>query len=117
MPNYDLEERTAKFGEAIIEFARKIPKNPITISLISQLIRAATSVGANYCEADNAYSKKDFTNKISLCRKESRESKHWLRMVAKAMEALKDEATKHMKEAQELNLIFAAIVNKCKKKN
>ena len=54
MTNYDLEERTAKFGEGIIEFAKNIPKDHITIILITQLIRAATSVGANYCEADNA---------------------------------------------------------------
>ena len=60
MPNYDLEERTAKFGEEIIEFSKKIPRNPITISLISQLVRAGTSVGANYCEADDACSKKDW---------------------------------------------------------
>jgi len=116
MPNYDLEERTAKFGEDIIEFAKKIPQNPITISLITQLVRAGTSVGANYCEADDACSKKDFVNKIFLCKKESRESKHWLRMVAKAVDTLKDEAGKHLKEAGELNLIFASIINKCKKK-
>lgn len=115
MPNYDLEERTAKFGEAVIESAKKIPQNPITIPLISQLIKAATSVGANYCEADDACSKKDFVNKISLCKKESRESKHWLRMIANTVYALKDEAGKHLNEAQELNLIFAAIINKCRK--
>lgn len=117
MTNYDLEERTAKFGEDIIEFAKTIPQNTVTVSLIGQLVRAATSVGANYCEADDACSKKDFVNKISLCKKESRESKHWLRMVAKAVETLKGEARRHMNEAQELNLIFASIINKCKKKD
>lgn len=117
MRNYDLEERTAKFGEAIIEFAKKIPKNSTTISLITQLVKAGTSVGANYCEADDACSKKDFVNKIFLCKKESRESKHWLRMVAKAVEDLKDEAKTHANEAQELNLIFASIIKKCNKKD
>ena len=58
----DLEERTAKFGENIIRFCKKIPKNPITIPLISQLVKAGTSVGSNYCEADDAESKKDFSN-------------------------------------------------------
>ena len=116
MPNYDLEERTAKFGENIIEFSRKIPHNSVTVSLISQLVRAGTSVGANYWEADNACSKKDFVNKISLCKKESRESKHWLLMVAKAVQTLENEAKRHMAEAQELNLIFASIINKCRKK-
>jgi four helix bundle protein len=116
MTNYDLEERTAKFGEDIIEFAKKIPQGAITTSLITQLVKAGTSVGANYCEADNACSKKDFVNKIAICRKESRESRHWLRMVIKAVPALKDEAAKFMNEAQELNLIFASIINKCRKK-
>ena len=117
MTNYDLEERTAKFGEEIIEFAKKISKNSVTVSLISQLVRAGTSVGANYCEADNACSKKDFVNKIALCKKESRETNHWLRMIVKAEEALKGEAWRHLaKEAQELNLIFAAIVHKCREK-
>lgn len=117
MPNYDLEERTAKFGEDIIEFAKKIPHNSVTASLINQLVRAGTSVGANYCEADNACSKKDFVNKISLCKKESRESKHWLRMIVKAVDSLKDDAKKRLTEAQELNLIFAAIINKCRSKD
>ncbi len=73
---YDLEERAAKFGEDIIEFAKKIPKNMITIPIISQLIQAGTSIGANYCEADCAELKKDFIHKIGLCKKESKETKH-----------------------------------------
>ncbi len=117
MTNYDLEERTARFGEDIIEFAKKIPKNAVTTSLITQLVRAGTSIGANYCEADDACSKKDFVNKISICKKESRESKHWLRMVAKAVDTLKNEAQKYAKEAQELNLIFASIIRSCKNKD
>ncbi len=116
MPKYDLEERTARFGEDIIEFAKKIPRNSITIALTTQLVKAATSVGANYCEADDACSKKDFVNKISICKKESRETKHWLRMISKAIETLRDEAKRHLQEAQELNLIFASIINKCRRK-
>jgi four helix bundle protein len=106
---YDLKERTAKFGEEIIEFVRKVPKDVITVPLISQLTRAGTSIGANYCEADDAESKKDFNHKIGICRKESRESKHWLRMIVKAVPSLKDEASVLWREAQELNLIFGAI--------
>ena len=117
MPNYDLEERTAKFGENIIEFAKKVPRNPITVPLISQLVKAATSVGANYCEADDACSKKDFVNKIFICKKESRESKHWLRMISKAADILKVEIERNTSEAKELNLIFASIINKCKRKD
>src|SRR5215813_8116684 len=105
---YDLEERTAVFGEQIIRFARRIPVDPIT-PLISQLVRAGTSVGANYCEADDAESKKDFRHKIALCRKESRETKYWLRMIVAAVPDLKTAARPLWQEAKELNLIFGAI--------
>jgi four helix bundle protein len=118
MTNYDLEERTAKFGESIIAFALTIPKNAVMFPLISQLVRAGTSVGANYCEADNAVSKKDFINKIGICKKESREAKHWLRMIAASVPPLKNEAWQHLsRESQELHLIFAAIIRKCRKKD
>ncbi|MFH1772292.1 MAG: four helix bundle protein [Candidatus Omnitrophota bacterium] len=116
MTNYNLEERTAQFGEAIIEFARKIPRDPVTVSLITQLVKAGTSVGANYCEADDSSTKKEFVHKIGICKKESRETKHWLRMIPKAVESLRNEAKPLLREAQELNLIFAAIINKCKKR-
>ena len=114
---YDLEERTAKFGENIIKFAKKVPKNAITIPLITQLVKAGTSVGANYCEADDAESKRDFTHKIGICKKEARESKHWLRMIVVACPELKEEARPLWTEAKELNLIFNAIVRSSKKKN
>ena len=80
---YDLEERTARFGEAVIDFAKTIPQNAVTNRIISQLVAAATSVGANYVEADDAVSKKDFLKSIGTCRKEARETKHFLRMVAR----------------------------------
>jgi four helix bundle protein len=91
---------------------KKLPNNPISIPLIKQLIRSATSVGANYCEADEAVSKKEFRFKISICKKEARETKHWLRMIASAEEKQKEEARKLWKEAKELHLIFAAIYRK-----
>ena len=108
-PDYDLEERTAKFGEAIIRFARKIPQNPVNNRLISQLVGAGTSVGANYCEADDGVSKKDFKNKIGTCKKEARETKYFLRMIATAEENLKSEARVLWQEAKELHLIFCKI--------
>ncbi len=123
MPNtqnnkiYDLEERTAKFGEDVIDFCKKIQKNNINSSIISQLIRSSTSVGANYCEADCAESKRDFEHKISICKKEAKESKHWLRMVAKAAPSLSNEARRLWKEANELTLIFIAIVRNSRNKN
>jgi four helix bundle protein len=112
---YDLEDRTANFGREIIKFAQKIPKNCVTIPLITQLIRAGTSVGANYLEADDAESGKDFVHKMAICRKESRETKHWLKMVVVAVPPLEREAKILWKEAQELNLIFASIIRKKKK--
>ncbi len=112
---FDLEERTARFGETIIAFAKKVPVTPVTRPLIDQLVRAGTSVGANYCEADDSEFKKAFRNKACTCRKEARESKHWLRMIACAgdTDELKVEARVLWQEAKELHLIFAAIVRKC----
>jgi four helix bundle protein len=114
---YDLEERTARFGENIIEFAKNISKNHITDSLVKQLIRSATSVGANYCEADCAETKKDFEHKIGISKKESRESKHWLRMIAKAEPTFINECRLLWREANELNLIFTTIVKRSREKN
>jgi four helix bundle protein len=82
---YDLEERTARFGEAIIDFAKTIPHNAVKLRIINQLVGAGTSVGANYCEADDAVSKKDFLKSIGTCRKEARETKHFLRMLVRAV--------------------------------
>lgn len=106
---YDLEERTSKFGEAVIRFAKKIPQNPVNNRLIDQLVGAGTAIGANYCEADDGVSKKDFRNKIGTCKKEARETKFFLRMIATAEENLKAEARVLWCEAKELHLIFCKI--------
>jgi four helix bundle protein len=108
----DLMERTAQFGEAIIRFAKKIPHSPENTRLISQLVGAGTSVGANYCEADDSVSGKDFKKSIGTCRKESKETMFFLRMIGASEESLKDEARKLWREAKELNLIFGAIWRK-----
>jgi four helix bundle protein len=108
-PRYDLEDRTARIGEAVVRFAKGIPVNAVTDPLIRQLVRAGTSVGANYCEADDAGSKKEFRYRISICKRESKETKHWLRMIAAAVPEQKAEARVHWQEAKELNLIFGAI--------
>ncbi len=106
---YDLEERTARFDEAIIDFAKTIQQNPLTNRIITQLVGAGTSVGANYVEADDAVSKKDFLKSIGTCRKEARETKHFLRMSACAVPELKPQARKLWMEASELHLIFSRI--------
>ena len=112
---YDLEERTAKFAESIIDFSKKLPQNQITKPLINQIVRSGTSIGANYSEADEASSKKDFINKISIAKKETKETKYWLRLIAYTLPEFKDEAREIWKEAQELNLILAAIVRNSQK--
>jgi len=109
---YNLEERTAKFGESVIDLLKEIPKNEITKPLINQLIRCATSVGANYCEADDAESKMDFKHKIGICKKEAREAKYFLRMLTRAEPEYKDKIIMRWNEAKELNLIFNSIFQK-----
>lgn len=111
---YNLEERTATFGENIIKFCYKIEKNSITAPLITQLVKAATSVGANYCEADDAESKQDFKHKIGIVKKECRESKHFIRMLVITNQKFREEAKILWLEAKELNLIFNAIYRKVK---
>jgi len=109
---YDLEQRTARFGEAIIDFARTIPLNPVTNRLITQFIGAGTSVGANYVEADDAVSKPrklSGLKSIGTCRKETRETKHFLRMIVRAVPELKPQARTLWLEAKELHLIFSKI--------
>jgi four helix bundle protein len=108
-PVYDLEERTAHFGEMVIDFAKSIPPNPVTTRIITQLVGAGTSVGANYVEADDASSKKEFLKSIGTCRKEARETKHFLRMVVRAVPELKPQARKIWLEARALHLIFSRI--------
>ena len=108
---YDLEERTSKFGEQIVDFAKEIPKNAVTLPLVSQLVRSGTSIGSNYCEADDAESRKDFKHKIGISKKESRETKYWLRIIVKAVPELAPEARVLWQKAKELNLIFNSIVN------
>lgn len=109
MKIYDLEERTSKFAEDVIDLCKKAPKDTVTIPIIGQLVRSSTSMGANYCEANGASSKKDFKNKIFICKKESIETKYWLRMLAKACEELTQVCRDLWKEAQELTLIFSKI--------
>jgi len=104
---YDLEERTARFGEAVIDFAKTIPQGRTTSRIITQLVGAGTSVGANYVEADDAVSKKEFLKCIGTCKKEARETKYFLRMAVRAVPELKREARKRWMEARELHLIFS----------
>lgn len=114
---FDLCDRTAIFSQSVINFCKKVPQNSITNPLINQLIRSGTSIGANYCEADEANSKKDFINKVAIAKKEAKETKYWLQLVGQTVENFKPEARCPWKEAQELNLILAAIIRNSQKNN
>jgi len=111
---FDLEERTALFGENIIKLAQGVPRSAINQNIISQLIRSGTSVGANYCEANGAESRNDFEHKIGICRKESKETKYWLRMLVLAEPQLRDVIQPLWQESSELSLIFSAIMKTSK---
>ncbi len=111
---YDLEERTARFGGSIIGFCKSVTLDAVSRSLVSQLVRSATSVGANYMEANAASSKKDFRNKIYICKKEIQETKHWLRMMSVCVPNEGEKLEEFSREAQELTLIFGKIVSKLK---
>jgi four helix bundle protein len=106
---FDHEERTACFGEAIVRFAKTIPRSPGNDRLVGQLVGCGTSIGANYCEANERVSKKDFRNTIGRCVKEAKEAKYFLRMIAAAEPRLADEARMLYREAKELHLIFASM--------
>lgn len=107
--DFDLEKRTAAFGESVIEFCQTVGRTAITKPLISQLVRSACRVGADYCEADESATKREFRYRISLCRREARETKHWLRMLVAASKESAETARVLWKEADELTRIFAAI--------
>ncbi len=114
MKKFDLEERTAKFGEQVILFCKAAKKDTVSSPLISQIVRSATSIGANYMEANNASSRKDFTNKIFIAKKEAQETQHWLRMLATYYEE-KEPIRILWKEAHELTLIFQKITSTLRK--
>jgi four helix bundle protein len=106
---YDLEERTARFAEQLIDFIKTVKETAVNGRIISQLVGAVGSIGANYCEATEAESKKDFIHKIGICKKEVKESRHWLRLLARSNPERLKEIREFWKEAQELLLIFSKI--------
>lgn len=107
---YNLEPRTIKFSGDVISFLKKLKRDAINSPLINQLVRSSTSVGANYCEANGASSKKDFKNKIYICKKECKETKYWLEIIARANEEHANQCRILWKEAQELTMVFSKII-------
>ena len=113
MAKYDLEERTEKFTKDVIQLCKKLSRNTINIELVSQVVRASGSVGANYIEANESLSKKDFINRIKICRKEAKEARYWLKIAVSANPEIEKEAQALIQEATELMNIFGAILKKC----
>ena len=112
---YDLEERTLEFAKRVRAFVKKLPKTIANIEDIKQLVKASGSVGANYIEANEALSKKDFRMRIKICRKESKESRYWLRLVdTQEDHELERERDYLVNESTELMNIFGAILQKSK---
>lgn len=112
---YPLEERVEKFAEDIIDLIKKVRVNITNKNIIEQLIRSATSIGANYFEANGASSKKDFINKIAISKKEAIETQHWLRMLNKTDNNLKEEIIKLWDEAKQIGMILSKIISNVRK--
>jgi four helix bundle protein len=110
--HYDLEDRTEEYAKSILKLCQKLPKSVLNIELISQEIRSAGSIGANYIEANEAISKKDFAYRIKICRKEAKESRYWLKLIGSANLEFEKEINNLMTESTELMNIFGAILKK-----
>jgi len=111
---YDLEERTAKFAKDVIEYIRLLPKTVSTLELSKQLIRSAGSVGANYIEANESLSKKDFLYRVKICKKETKETRYWLDLLSTSHQSSDRQRNTLFQEATELMKIFSAIIEKSK---
>ena len=112
--HYDLEDRTFIFAKRVIEFTCKPPRTIANVEIIKQLIRASSSVGANYIEANESFSKKDFVFRVKVCRKEAKESRYWLKLVEVRSNDVDRERLELVQEAAELLKIFGSILKKCK---
>lgn len=114
---YDLETRTLQYAKRVREFIKKLPKTITNHEDGKQLIRSSGSIGANYIEANESLSKKDFLMRIKICRKESKESKYWLELIdTNKVDTLEKERNILIKEATELMMIFSAIMRKSETK-
>ena len=111
---FDLEDRTAKFTTNVIVFINVCPKTMVNIELTKQLIRSAGSVGANYIEANEALSRKDFGMRAKICRKEAKESRYWLKLIEVSGDEIEKRRQDLVNESTELLKIFSCIVEKLK---
>lgn len=112
---YDLEERTYQFAKRVRDFVKKLPQSLANIEYGKQLIDSSSSVGANWIEANESFSKKDFSMRVKICRKEAKESHYWLRLIEVNNDILEKERNELLQEALELTKIFGSMVEKMKK--
>ena len=112
MTIYNLSERTLNFSKNIIQLCKKLPKNNINNPIVSQIVRSATSIGANYCEANDSLGKKDFIMRLRIARKEAKETSYWLEIILKLDRELKLEIEKSIKECIEIRNILSSIISK-----
>ena len=109
---YDLEDRTLKFGKRIIKLAKALIRNPVNWTLTSQVIRSGTSIGANYREANETSTKKDFLFRMRICRKETKETIYWLQLIIEANPEFEKIMQSLLQETNELLRIIASIIVK-----
>lgn len=109
---YDLEKRTETFAAQVIGTSRKLPRDTANTELVKQVVRATGSVGANYIEANESLSKKDFANRVKICRKEAKECRYWLRLINTSNPGFEKEVNGLVQESTELMNIFGAILKK-----
>jgi four helix bundle protein len=114
LKRYDLEDRTFTFAKDIITISKRIPTNIITYPLISQVVRSGTSIGANYREANETDTKKDFRNRIRIAKKEAKETVYWLQLLAETIPELKIYFDRLSNEAMQFVKILASIYEKTK---
>ena len=112
MTIYNLSERTLNFSNNIIQLCKNLPKNNINNPHVSQIVRSATSIGANYCEANDSLGKKDFIMRLRIARKEAKETSYWLEIILKLDRELKLEIEKSIKECIEIRNILSSIISK-----
>jgi len=109
--NYDLEERTLDFGKRVVRLVKVLPKNVVNLELGKQVVRSGTSVGANYREATEAESKRDFVHKLRIAKKEVKETTYWIDLIAEANPDLEGRLSASRKESRELLFILAASID------
>jgi four helix bundle protein len=110
---FDLEDRTYEFARRVRAFVKRLPRTICNVEDVKQVVRSSGSVGSNYIEANDSLSRKDFFMRIRICRKESKESRYWLRLLdSRGQDVLDQERTELVSEAEQLMKIFGAILRK-----